>query len=81
MEHILPPHLKRSQTSHPIQLYLDSSIIQCYNNLTKSETKVADFVLHNRHRIHALSISELAAACDVSEATVSRFCPPTESTP
>jgi DNA-binding MurR/RpiR family transcriptional regulator len=51
-----------------------SSIIQCYNNLTKSETKVADFVLHNRHRIHALSISELAAACDVSEATVSRFC-------
>jgi len=51
-----------------------SDIIQCYNNLTKSETKVADFVLHNRHSIHAQSISELAAACDVSEATISRFC-------
>ena len=51
-----------------------SRIIQCYNNLTKSETKVADFVLHNRHIIHSQSISELAAACDVSEATISRFC-------
>ena len=50
-----------------------SHIIQCYNNLTKSETRVADFVLHNRHIIHSQSISELAAACDVSDATISRF--------
>ena len=61
-------------TSQPRHEDIFSSIIQCYNNLTKSETKVADFVLHNRHRIHSLSISELAAACEVSEATVSRFC-------
>ena len=51
-----------------------SNIIQCYHNLTKSETKVADYLLHNKHSIHSQSISELAASCDVSEATISRFC-------
>lgn len=51
-----------------------SVIVQCYNNLTKSETKVADYVLRHKHTIATQSISELADACDVSEATISRFC-------
>lgn len=51
-----------------------SVIIRCYNNLTKSETKVADFILRHKHTIPTQSISELAASCDVSEATISRFC-------
>lgn len=49
-------------------------IIRCYHNLTKSETKAADYILRHKHQIHSQSISELAAACDVSEATISRFC-------
>lgn len=51
-----------------------SEIILCYNNLTKSETKVADYVLRHKQTIAGQSISELASACEVSEATVSRFC-------
>lgn len=51
-----------------------SVIIRCYNNLTKSETKVADFILRHKHIIPTQSISELAASCEVSEATISRFC-------
>lgn len=51
-----------------------SVLIQCYNTLTKSETKVADYVLRHKQAIHNQSISELAASCEVSEATISRFC-------
>ena len=51
-----------------------SEIILCYHNLTKSETKIADFVLRHKQMIHNHSITELADACDVSEATITRFC-------
>lgn len=50
------------------------TLIRTYNGLTRSETKVADYVLRNKHQVHSQSISELASACDVSEATISRFC-------
>ena len=45
-----------------------------YYTLTASEKKVADFVLSNQQGTQFLSISELAVACEVAEATVSRFC-------
>ena len=51
-----------------------SEIILCYNNLTRAETKVADYVLRHKQTIHRQSISELAANCEVSEATITRFC-------
>lgn len=49
-------------------------LIHSYHNLTKSETKVADYILRHKHQVHLQSISELANACNVSEATISRFC-------
>lgn len=45
-----------------------------YYTLTASEKKVADFVLSNQQGTQFLSISELANACEVAEATISRFC-------
>ena len=45
-----------------------------YYSLTASEKKVADYVLSNQQGTQFLSISELAEACEVAEATVSRFC-------
>ena len=45
-----------------------------YYTLTASEKKVADYVLSNQQGTQFLSISELAEACEVAEATVSRFC-------
>lgn len=51
-----------------------SILIRNYNNLTRSETKVADYILRHKQQVPMQSISELAVACNVSEATISRFC-------
>ena len=45
-----------------------------YYQLTASEKKLASFVMANAQRSQSMSISELAAACGVAEATISRFC-------
>lgn len=45
-----------------------------YNSLTKSEKKVADYVLENMKDVVFMSITDLADACDVGEASVFRFC-------
>ena len=51
-----------------------SRITQEYYQLTASEKKLANFVVANGQRSQTMSISELAAACGVAEATISRFC-------
>lgn len=45
-----------------------------YYQFTSAEKKVADFVVSNGLRARSMSISELAAASGVAEATISRFC-------
>ena len=45
-----------------------------YYALTSSEKKTADFVLTHLKDTQFMSISELAEACGVAEATISRFC-------
>ena len=51
-----------------------TALIHSYNTMTRSETKVADYILRHKQEIHLQSISELAQRCSVSEATISRFC-------
>lgn len=45
-----------------------------YYQLTASEKKLANYVVAHGQRSQSMSISELAAACGVAEATISRFC-------
>ena len=45
-----------------------------YSSLTKSEKKVADYVFANQMDAQYMSITDLAAASDVAEATIFRFC-------
>lgn len=45
-----------------------------YYQLTASEKRLATFVMANGQRSQTMSISELASACGVAEATISRFC-------
>lgn len=45
-----------------------------YYSFTASEKKLADYILSAQDCISRMSISELAAACSVADATVSRFC-------
>lgn len=45
-----------------------------YTSLTKTEKKVADFVLQYPKKVLYLSISELADECNVGDTSVYRFC-------
>ena len=47
---------------------------QKYFRFTASEKRVADFIISNGTRAQTMSISELAEAAGVAEATISRFC-------
>lgn len=45
-----------------------------YNQFTKTEKKIADFVIKNPNQVLFMSITELAEACKVADASVHRFC-------
>lgn len=45
-----------------------------YSELTRSGRRVADYLTQNPQEAQYLSISSLAAACGVAEATIFRFC-------
>lgn len=45
-----------------------------YNQFTKAEKKVADFVLSDPKKVLFMSITDLADACDVGDTSVFRFC-------
>lgn len=45
-----------------------------YNQLTKAEKKVADFILANPKEVLFMSITDLADACEVGDTSVFRFC-------
>ncbi len=48
-------------------------ISNAYYSLTAAEKKVADYVIIHQQESQYMSISELAEACGVAEATISRF--------
>ena len=45
-----------------------------YNQFTKAEKRVADFILQNPNRVLFMSISDLAETCMVGDTSVFRFC-------
>lgn len=51
-----------------------SKIRSAYNQFTKAEKKVADYVLANPNEVLFMSISDLAEACKVGDTSVFRFC-------
>lgn len=57
--------------------YFDDDLVTHINKmfpkLTKSEKRVADYVMKNMEKTQYLSISELAEACSVADATITRF--------
>lgn len=50
------------------------TIRSVYNQFTRAEKKVADFVIANPREVLFMSITELADACGVGETSVFRFC-------
>ena len=51
-----------------------TKIRSAYNQFTKAEKKVADYILKNPKKVLFMSISDLAEACDVGDTSVFRFC-------
>ena len=45
-----------------------------YNQFTKAEKKVADYILQHPKDVLFMSITDLAEACDVGDTSVFRFC-------
>ena len=45
-----------------------------YNQFTKAEKRVADFILQNPSEVLFMSISDLAETCRVGDTSVFRFC-------
>lgn len=45
-----------------------------YNQFTKAEKKVADYVIQNQEKVLFMSITDLADACKVGDTSVYRFC-------
>ena len=44
-----------------------------YNQFTKAEKKVADYILQHPKDVLFMSITDLAEACDVGDTSVFRF--------
>ena len=51
-----------------------TSIKSAYNQFTKAEKKVADYILANPRDVLFMSITDLAEACEVGDTSVFRFC-------
>ena len=49
-------------------------IAEQYNSLTNVEQRIADYVLKYKNAAKPLGILDIATACDVSKASVTRFC-------
>lgn len=47
---------------------------ESYQSFTKTEKKIADFVSKNSAKVLFMSITDLAEACHVADASVHRFC-------
>ena len=45
-----------------------------YNQFTRTEKKIADYVIKSADKVLFMSISDLADACRVADASVHRFC-------
>lgn len=45
-----------------------------YNQFTRTERKIADYVIKNTDKVLFMSLSDLSTACKVADASVHRFC-------
>lgn len=52
-------------------LLLDMQLL--YNQFTKTEKKIADYVIQNANQVLFMSITDLSDACRVADASVHRF--------
>lgn len=51
-----------------------SRMLQGYEDFTRSERKIVDYVLGHRREVEQITITDLSKRCEVSISTVSLFC-------
>ena len=66
------PFYKKGKYMSASSLILDIQL--SYNQFTKTEKKIADFIIQNTNQVLFMSITELSESCGVADASVHRFC-------
>lgn len=56
------------------EISINNQIFSTYESLYDAEKKVADYIIAHPSEVIEMSIAELAAQCEASQATVMRFC-------
>lgn len=56
------------------EISVRNQIFSAYDSLFDAEKKVADYLINYQEEAIEMSVSELAAACEASQATIVRFC-------
>jgi RpiR family transcriptional regulator, carbohydrate utilization regulator len=74
MKHTEPAHQKSLPSAANGNADLLTRIEQLRGKLSKSEKRIVDFLLRDTHSFARQNVKEVAAAVDVSEPTVVRFC-------
>lgn len=66
-------HPEERRAFHLNKQDIFDELLENYNQMTKQETQIADYILAHKMSIPYITISELAMACGVGTATVTRF--------
>lgn len=56
------------------EIQVRNQIFSTYDSLYEAEKKVADYLIAHQEDVINMSVGELAAACEASQATIIRFC-------
>lgn len=55
-------------------LEIPNRITEKYNKMTKSEKRIADYLMQKKWDLELMSITDLAEQCSVADSTIFRFC-------
>lgn len=53
---------------------IPNRIAEKYSKMTKSEKRIADYLMHQKWDLELMSITDLAEQCSVADSTIFRFC-------
>ena len=68
------PYTPNPEWRYSVEKNILAQMKQEYDSFTRSERKIADYVLKHQKETQYISITDLSAECEVAVSTVSLFC-------
>ncbi len=56
------------------RMEIPNRITEKYSKMTKSEKRIADYLMQKKWDLELMSITDLAEQCSVADSTIFRFC-------